>query len=95
MALITEIIQEEGKATITHTYSDSGFKIERDGILYDEAYDLTEYAEERIYTETTILIGYEYDEEGNLIENTENINEEATEVDYIEALAKLGVESDE
>lgn len=56
MAIKKEIINEEGKESITYTYSDSGFKIERDGILYDEAYDLTKYANDRIYTETSELI---------------------------------------
>lgn len=53
MAIKTEIIEEEGKESITYTYSDLGFKIERNGILYDEAYDFTIYADDRIYTETT------------------------------------------
>ena len=34
------------------TYSDIHHYIERDGVEYEEAIDLKEYAEERIYTET-------------------------------------------
>lgn len=34
------------------TYSDIHHYIERDGVEYEEAYDLKELAEDRIYTET-------------------------------------------
>lgn len=33
-----------------HTYSDMGYEIERDGVVYGEAYDPVEYAD-RTYTE--------------------------------------------
>lgn len=37
--------------TFIHTYSDMGFEIERDDVIYGDAYDPIEYAEQRIYTE--------------------------------------------
>lgn len=37
-----------------HTYSDAGYKIERDGEVYGDAYDPAEYNRE--YTETDELI---------------------------------------
>ena len=40
-----------------HTYSDIGMKLERDGELYDDAYDLVEL--DRDYTETNIPIQQE------------------------------------
>ena len=40
-----------------HTYSNSGMKIKRENVLYDEAYDPIEFSEERIYEETDIVIG--------------------------------------
>ena len=39
-----------------HTISDKGFMIKRDNVLYDEAYDPIELAEDRIYVETDIKI---------------------------------------
>lgn len=51
MAIITEhyMTREDG-AILNRTYSDKGMKVERDGVLYDEAIDL-EYLN-RQYTET-------------------------------------------
>jgi hypothetical protein len=45
------------------TYSDAGFFVERDGILYGEAIDLIEFAEERKYTESAEYIISEATEE--------------------------------
>lgn len=38
----------------TYTYSDLGYEIERDGVVYSEAYDPIEYAADRIYTEVIL-----------------------------------------
>lgn len=38
----------------THTYSDAGFAIERDGVQYEDAMDPVDF--DRKYTETDILI---------------------------------------
>lgn len=38
-----------------HTYSDRGFMIKRDNVLYDEAYDPVGF--DREYEETDIVIG--------------------------------------
>ena len=46
---VTEKVQIGGK-TFVHTYSDKGFKLERDGELYDDALDPEELGRE--YTET-------------------------------------------
>ena len=51
----TENVQIGGKMFI-HTYSDKGCKIERDGELYDDAFDLEELGRE--YTETDELVQY-------------------------------------
>lgn len=44
-----------GRAFV-HTYSDAGVKIERDGVMYDDAYDPAELASERVYTETKVPV---------------------------------------
>lgn len=51
MAIVTEFyrIREDG-VTLNRTYSDAGFKIERDGVRYSEAIDPAELG--RSYTET-------------------------------------------
>lgn len=41
----------------TYTYSDLGYEIERDGVVYDSAYDPAEYAAERMYGLLTHLVG--------------------------------------
>ena len=38
------------------TYSDAGYYIERDGVLYAEAVDPIKFKDERVYTETDVLI---------------------------------------
>lgn len=43
-----------------HTYSDKGFMIKRDNVLYDEAYDPIEF--DRVYEETNIPIESEVEE---------------------------------
>lgn len=59
-----EIVTINGRE-FTHTYSDSGYKVERDGIQYDDAIDPVDL--ERKYTETDILIdGEEATEEDYL-----------------------------
>lgn len=47
----TEKLTIKGWAFV-RTYSDSGYMIERDGVLYSEAYDPAEFG--RTYTETDI-----------------------------------------
>lgn len=47
--LVTEKITINGKS-FTKTYSDAGMKVERDGVKYDEAIDLSKH--KRKYTET-------------------------------------------
>lgn len=39
-----------------YTYSDAGFKIQRNNHIFNSAYDPVEFAESRIYTETDIPI---------------------------------------
>lgn len=51
--IIVETVMIRGKA-FTHTYSDAGFFIERDGIEYEDAMDLPE--KNYVYTETNKLI---------------------------------------
>lgn len=51
--IIKESVNINGKKFI-HTYSDAGFYITRDGVLYEEAYDPAEFNRE--YTETDIPI---------------------------------------
>jgi hypothetical protein len=48
--IVTENLTINGKAFVM-TYSDSGFKVERDGVRYDEAIDPAELG--RMYTEST------------------------------------------
>ena len=45
-----------GSKKFIRNYSDIGMYIERDKLLYEEAIDPIEYADERIYTETDIPI---------------------------------------
>ena len=47
-------IVQIGAKTFIHTYSNSGMKLERDGELYDDAFDLIELGRE--YAETGIPI---------------------------------------
>lgn len=62
MAIITEFFRtREDGAVLNRTYSDLGYKIERDGVLYDEAIDPAEL--NRQYTETNIPIELETNEE--------------------------------
>ena len=68
---------------LIRTYSDLNVKIERDGVLYDEAIDPTDSGRHYVETNEAIEI---YDEQG------EKIDDEAGEADYIEALQTLGVE---
>ena len=47
--------------TFDYTYSDAGFYIERDGAVYEEAYDPENSG--RVYAETDTPIPHEEDEE--------------------------------
>ena len=59
--LITETVTIKDEKFIKN-YSDAGMYIERNGVLYEEAIDPIEFAEERIYTETDIPIESEVEE---------------------------------
>lgn len=50
-----ENVTIDGKSFV-YTYSDTGFYITRDGVIYETAYDPAELAAERIYTETDKLV---------------------------------------
>ena len=52
MAIITSTVEINGR-TFTHTRSDAGRYVVRDGINYDEAYDPAELG--RTYTEGDII----------------------------------------
>lgn len=78
--IVTEYFKtRKDGVVLNRTYSDAGFKIERDGVVYDEAIDPADL--NRIYTETN--------------EPREVVEGEATDADYQEALENLGVNFDE
>lgn len=70
------IITEKYAENLTRTYSDTGMKIERDGVLYDEAVDPDLAG--RTYTETT--------------EPVENVEHSSKEQEYLKYLQMLGVD---
>ena len=70
------IITEKYAENLTRTYSDTGMKIERDGVLYDEAID-PDWAG-RTYTETT--------------EPVEDMEPISKEQEYLGYLQMLGVD---
>lgn len=51
--LITETIEING-VQFLHNYSDAGFKVERNGIQYDDAVDPVNSG--RVYTETNVPV---------------------------------------
>ena len=53
--LITEIVTIDGKQFL-YNHSDEDYLIERDGVMYSEAYDPIEFQNERIYKETSVKI---------------------------------------
>lgn len=59
--MIAKDIVPIGNKPFVHTYSDKGLKIERDGDLYDDAFDLVELGRE--YTETDEPIEVEEEQE--------------------------------
>lgn len=62
MAIVTEYFKTRKDGVILNrTYSDLGYKIMREGILYDEAIDPVEL--NRIYIETTEIIKKEEENE--------------------------------
>ena len=74
--LVTEYYKtREDGVVLNITYSDNGYKIERDGVRYNEAIDPAEL--NRQYVETDELI--------------ESQTLEATEEDYQAALSEFGV----
>ena len=78
--IVKEIVTING-IQYDHTYSNAGFMIERDGVLYADAIDPLNSG--RVYTETDIPI--EPDEP----------EEEATTEDYLEALNEFGVDTND
>ena len=50
--IITENLTINGKAFV-RTYSDSGYMVERDGVLYSDAFDPADSG--RMYTESDVL----------------------------------------
>jgi hypothetical protein len=68
--------REDGTILI-RTYSDSGYMVERDGVMYDEAIDPIEFGRE--YIETNV-------------KRESSDFQDATEQDYQNALAEMGVE---
>lgn len=75
--IITEPLRtREDGTTLIRTYSDSGYMVERDGVMYDEAIDPIEFNRE--YKETNIK------RESSDFQN-------ATEQDYQNALSEMGV----
>ena len=52
----TELIMVDGRQ-LRRTWSDAGFMIERDGAVYSEAVDPSEF--DRVYTETEIPVELE------------------------------------
>lgn len=74
--IVTEyFMTRKDGVVLNRTYSDIGMKIERDGVMYDEAVDPAVLGRE--YTETDVPI--------------ENAEDEATAQDYEAALAEFGV----
>ena len=65
--LITEIVTIDGRQFV-YNHSDEDYFIERDGVMYSEAYDPIEFQNERIYTETSIKIQEKSDETEEEIE---------------------------
>ena len=57
--IVTEVVIINNKE-FKHTYSNSGMKIKRENVLYDEAYDPVEF--DRIYEETDKAVGEEEEE---------------------------------
>ena len=74
--IVTEVYKTRADGVVLiRTYSDAGYQIERDGVLYDEAIDPAHL--NRQYTETDVLV--------------EDFTDEATEADYQSALSEFGV----
>lgn len=61
MGIITEEF-ERNNVKYVKRYSDKGMFLERDSVLYEEAIDLSEYANERKYMETDVPIGSDTEE---------------------------------
>lgn len=79
MALITEYFNTRPDGIVLNrTFSDLGYKIEREGILYNEAIDPSE--SNRVYIETLEPVDIEEEEQ-----------QEASILDYQKALEELGV----
>lgn len=64
--VITTTKQIGGK-TFTYHYSDSGFYIERDGVLYVDAYDLPQF--DYTYTESNVELPQEVLQEIQTLNN--------------------------
>jgi hypothetical protein len=79
--IITEHLRTREDGTILiRTYSDSGYMIEREGVMYEEAIDPIEFGRE--YIETNVKI-----------ESTHFQQE--TEQDYLDTLSEMEVDLNE
>ena len=56
--IVKEVVKVAGKSFV-HTYSDKGCQIERDGCIYDDAYDPVN--SDRMYIETDMPITTQYE----------------------------------
>jgi len=54
MAVIREEIEIRGRHFMKNYSDQEGYGVERDGVIYQEAIDPIEYAEERVYTEAKL-----------------------------------------
>lgn len=93
--IITEQITINNKQFIK-TYSDAGFMIERDGVQYGEAIDLSELG--RTYTETDIPIDIDPTPEPETdipVEADSNPEPDLTVSDTLEMLSEMGVDTDD
>ena len=74
--IVKEIVTIDGRKFV-YNHSDKDFFIERDGVMYSEAYDPIEFQNERIYSETSIKIEKEEPKESE--EKVEDSEEEIEE----------------
>ena len=74
--IVKEIVTIDGRKFV-YNHSDENYFIERDGVMYSEAYDPIEFQNERIYSETSIKIEKEEPKESE--EKVEDSEEEIEE----------------
>lgn len=78
--LITEIVTIDGRQFV-YNHSDEDYFIERDGVMYSEAYDPIEFQNKRIYSETLVKIQKDEpkEPEEELKDSKEEVEEEKVE----------------